>query len=338
MSDLEAVLDEPLVGYKYAGVIRIDSDVRFRATTFRGTYPRCYDVESWATCQQGGEHRVPAKHCTCGFYAMRDGATLAQRWTTYTKEPTWATLTVELTGRTIEHEHGWRAAHQTVIAAAWDDTCRKCEVDRAGGFVYPDVSMNLIFPACKGCAGSRWVSPSDLAGRLGTDVVLTEPLTPLTARGRARRNGESTLRRRWVIGSIVPAVALTVAAVASITSNRNDRTIGLEAAAGMQSLISIDDPISSSRRLDLVKDTLGPAVVILTDGVDASGMPARLVSAVALQANDGSGCNVVLTRSTTDTTQWTHMKAPAASLEECAQAATDMVKPIPVNTKGLLNG
>ena len=113
---LEPQPDGPLQGVKYGAVVSVDGVLRFESTTRRAQHSRCYDVESKAICQLGMDHVVPSWACTCGFYAMPDEEALAAAWGE-ARLSHWAVLRVEVSGRVIEHERGWRASRQVVIEA-----------------------------------------------------------------------------------------------------------------------------------------------------------------------------------------------------------------------------
>ena len=54
-------------------------------------------------------HDAPGADCSCGFYAVADDT---QLWRLGADEPELAVLDVELAGRVIEHDHGYRASDQ----------------------------------------------------------------------------------------------------------------------------------------------------------------------------------------------------------------------------------
>ena len=75
------------------------------------------------------KHEAPHAECTCGFHAVAD----KPGWT-YGGGAIHAILEVELFGRVIEHEHGYRAEKQRVLCAttrldaiAAHCTAKKCE-------------------------------------------------------------------------------------------------------------------------------------------------------------------------------------------------------------------
>ena len=73
-----------------------------------------YGVVAQATCPLD-DHDAPAADCSCGFYAVADDT---QLWRLGADEPELAVLDVELAGRVIEHDHGYRASDQRVTSRA----------------------------------------------------------------------------------------------------------------------------------------------------------------------------------------------------------------------------
>jgi hypothetical protein len=162
---------------KYASVVRDDEGVlRFQSTGVRPGHARCYDVESRAVCQAGREHRPPAWRCWCGFYATHDLPTLLDIWQREHVERSTVLLEVQLSGRVVEHRSGWRAARQVVLAALWNRRCAQCGED-ASGFTLPGRTGRPVVQVCAKCDPGA-VSPSTLAGHLGTEVGLREGTLP----------------------------------------------------------------------------------------------------------------------------------------------------------------
>lgn len=196
-ADVEVVPGGPLVGVKYAMVARDEEGaLRFRSTGCRPGHARCYDVEARAVCQTGREHRPPAWHCMCGFYATPDLDTLRKVWAQEQLDRSTVLLQVQLWGRVVEHRYGWRAANQTVLAAIWDERCRSCG-GQARGFVLPRRSGSPVTQSCTQCHADV-ASPSMVAGELGTEVRFGSGIVPANLwsqpHGRARRWGRALLR------------------------------------------------------------------------------------------------------------------------------------------------
>lgn len=104
-----------------------------------------YGVEEKAVCLRGYPHRVPTLECSCGFWALRSE-------TQVEPIPSWSAseyvfLEVELHGRVIVAELGFRAEHQrvlraTVSARMLEDTRYSEEVDVT---TFGDVSTRHLF-------------------------------------------------------------------------------------------------------------------------------------------------------------------------------------------------
>lgn len=76
----------------------------FRSLTTNFTFGK----QAIASCNKHYDHTAPDLNCTCGFYAVP-----ADKLTSYTFSDT-VTLLVELSGKIIEHEEGFRAQKQQV--------------------------------------------------------------------------------------------------------------------------------------------------------------------------------------------------------------------------------
>ena len=81
-----------------------------------------YGALAHATCALA-DHDAPDSDCSCGFYAVADES---QLWRLGADEPELAVLDVELAGRVIEHDHGFRASHQRVTHVRFHGVCVRC--------------------------------------------------------------------------------------------------------------------------------------------------------------------------------------------------------------------
>lgn len=81
-----------------------------------------YEVADHAECPLQ-DHEAPDASCTCGFYAVEHDEEL---WRLGGFEPELAVLDVDLAGRVIEHEHGFRASHQRVRRVTIGNVCVRC--------------------------------------------------------------------------------------------------------------------------------------------------------------------------------------------------------------------
>ncbi|MFP5252176.1 MAG: hypothetical protein ACLGH4_00075 [Actinomycetes bacterium] len=89
-----------------------------------------YEVEDVAVCVRGAAHEVPDLACACGFHAFtdRDEATalLARRFGFGGAVIARALLEVDLSGTVIEHDRGFRAGGQRVLAVRLLPWCADC--------------------------------------------------------------------------------------------------------------------------------------------------------------------------------------------------------------------
>ena len=115
--------DEPLRGVKAANIVPDRATGRF---TFSALYTHTpYGVEAHAACRGNPSHtrngRVPELSCSCGFYAYKKGTKFIVdevTWQMHTSlNPFTAILDVELAGRVIVCQYGYRAEYQRVMAA-----------------------------------------------------------------------------------------------------------------------------------------------------------------------------------------------------------------------------
>ena len=110
-----------------------------------------------ATCALD-DHDAPDADCSCGFYAVADDT---QLWRLGADEPELAVLDVELAGRVIEHDHGYRASHQRVDVRCASTACacgaasgpRRSRHRRFGGLV--PVVPPVRAPARRARGGGR---------------------------------------------------------------------------------------------------------------------------------------------------------------------------------------
>ena len=98
-----------------------------------------------ATCALA-DHDAPDADCSCGFYAVADDTHL---WRLGADEPELAVLDVELAGRVIEHDHGYRASHQRVTHVRFHGVCVRCG-KRAETFAHR--RFGSLVPSCRRCA------------------------------------------------------------------------------------------------------------------------------------------------------------------------------------------
>jgi hypothetical protein len=104
-----------------------------------------YGAIADAACPLRG-HPAPQADCSCGFYAVAPEGDL---WRLGADEPDLALLRVELAGRIIEHDHGYRASHQRAFEVRVHGACVRCG-SRAE--VLHRRRFGALVPACRKCA------------------------------------------------------------------------------------------------------------------------------------------------------------------------------------------
>lgn len=183
--------DEPIVGVKVARLVTRDG--RF---LFAPRYPRWqsqpYGTVADAVCESDRPHPAPATDCRCGFYAV---ATRDELWRLDPSTDA-VVLDVELAGAVIEHEFGWRAAHQAVLGIHLPRVCgkRRCGRDVSGAvpmrryeYALDATSWTSLRPVCRSCGGRRFISIADLAGAFGVEVTADSGPASETPRETRRR-------------------------------------------------------------------------------------------------------------------------------------------------------
>jgi hypothetical protein len=154
----------PIAARKLARLGIEHGEVVLRPAFFRQLGP-AYGVVAHATCPLE-DHEAPAADCSCGFYAVADDT---QLWRLGADEPELAVLDVELAGRVIEHDHGYRASDQRVQSVRFHGACVRCG---RGAEVFGQRRFGGLVPACRRCA-RRAVEPAAVADALGVPVDFT---------------------------------------------------------------------------------------------------------------------------------------------------------------------
>lgn len=201
----ERTSPDPIPGVKVAYPMIWADRVVFHALVF----PRAYGVEADASCAMGSfyqtaglEHGpVPRPGCTCGFYAWKpsharrarpERAIPGRRLTAGEARKrsdhsvrSMCVLDVELLGKVMVFERGYRAQRQRVMSVSMGTQCvlcgRRAKGFTAGTFIVGNKRATTIHPTCGCQMPVRW-SLSDLANMAGTEVKWRTP--PLTKRWR----------------------------------------------------------------------------------------------------------------------------------------------------------
>jgi hypothetical protein len=179
--------------FKLAQLVAVDGRVKFQGAGSRVLYEgddvaSCEkDKVGWGGFSFLGDHEVPDPRCTCGFYGVPHKH--AKEVMADYQSGTFCRLEVELFGRVIKHERGYRAQRQRVLSVA---VLRRCHtigpVQAQGGFTIwsgqggggevkcSNRAMGLrvdagnVVPSCGSHAPLGFAPLTDVAQMLGTEV------------------------------------------------------------------------------------------------------------------------------------------------------------------------
>jgi hypothetical protein len=190
----------PIVGKKFARLVIRSDRVAFLPAFFQAN-SGLYGAVATATCELGESHAAPDARCTCGFYAVDNDDDL---WRLGGGDPELVVLDVDLSGRLIEHEHGYRASNQRVRRVRVPRRCARC--GREAELLHRRL-FGAVVPSCKRCA-RRPLALEEASKTLEVPVEFSgEEATPATRTQRA------LLLLAQLIAPIIvlaAAVALTV--------------------------------------------------------------------------------------------------------------------------------
>jgi hypothetical protein len=155
-----------------------------------------YAVADRAMCPLQ-DHDAPAADCTCGFYAVEHDDEL---WRLGSYEPELAVLDVDLAGRVVEHEHGYRASDQRVRRVTVGNTCVRCG--------RPAVALRRhwfggLTPACERHA-RRPVALDTVSHALGVPVAFSTEDAVAAPRGK---------RLRFVLAQLVAPILILLVGI-----------------------------------------------------------------------------------------------------------------------------
>ena len=152
----------PITARKFARLVRRGDGIAFLPAFFQANSAP-YTAASHATCELGEPHAAPDTECTCGFYAVDNDDDL---WRLGGGDPELVVLDVELSGRVIEHEHGYRASDQRVRAVSIPRRCVRC--GREAELLHKRLFGSVV-PACPRCARNP-LTLEDASAALGVPV------------------------------------------------------------------------------------------------------------------------------------------------------------------------
>lgn len=157
----------PVTGYKWAYIVRHGDDWMFRGPG----QGHLYLADDEARCRHDPDTPPPHHDHPCGFNAHNEPITRSRPVNTV------VTLTVELSGRYIRHEHGWRASRQRVTRVELSDECMHCggAAETLTLTVTPHKGLEALVSACRlHTADEKEVSVDELAEALNCEVVWAE--------------------------------------------------------------------------------------------------------------------------------------------------------------------
>ena len=162
------------------------------------TQGRAYVVDDEAACPRA-RCESPGLDCVCGFYALKDRSEAEDLLASnYPLRTAWngALLTVELAGRVLQYERGYRAQYQRVLRVEIGPQCTRClrrgEIRRAtavggrpverrevvlggSGRLHEPAARVPLRPVCPDHTpegdDAVVLDLAELANRLGTEVV-----------------------------------------------------------------------------------------------------------------------------------------------------------------------
>lgn len=175
----ERVDDQPILAYKTALLLWQYGDESCGpglSSLFTGN---AYTASDHAECRVGhmgytiSAHATPSIGCTCGFYAVRD----REKIVSHAQEGA-VLLDVELFGRVIVFEHGYRAERQRIlrvgVAGCWYCNAASAHVATVAPTPWERAKSNALVPMCAEhlplAKANVAYSLSELAGRLGAPV------------------------------------------------------------------------------------------------------------------------------------------------------------------------
>lgn len=172
---------EPLRGYKLAKLIRVmeqpKNELVVNGTPCRGDEivfagavgnGMPYRVDDTAHCYKA-LHEAADPDCSCGFYAMKKPSRVHPML-----QGEDVILEVELFGRVICCESGYRAERQRVLSVTVARHCTFCGQEPAGVIAWRGTAFAApLFPVCErdsAASEDGLMALSEVAGRLGTEV------------------------------------------------------------------------------------------------------------------------------------------------------------------------
>lgn len=209
------LLASPIHAHKLCRLRMVGRRLRFAPLHRRPGGTGWYGPSARAECDLGGEHTSPDRACSCGFHAVADRSEL---WRLGWASLATPVLDVQLSGRVIEHTHGYRAEYQDVDRMEIAGRCARCGRDAT---VLGD-HRGWVAPNCARCAGRRRITVDLAAAMLDRPVEIAPP--------DDERAPATTVRVAGAI-QLVPSVVAAGAGVA-IAAATSDPVYGNVAGLG----------------------------------------------------------------------------------------------------------
>lgn len=192
----ETTSDVPLLGYKRVALNWAPGGAFWLGNNRERSFAGSVQLEANAVCLHQYEvylmtpperHDAPKLDCTCGFYAVRNPDDLSVGYGS-------VRLDVELSGRVIVHERGYRAQHQRVLRA------------HTPGCWFCGDESTVVWLAEVDEPKSHWESGRGLYdhGRTVTTTVKTTQVRPLCAAHQFKADGEVSVP----VAQVMRALAL----------------------------------------------------------------------------------------------------------------------------------
>lgn len=152
LEDAGVKKDGPFVGYKTIHLLPDNGRLRIKGAQ------SVYDVDAVAVCNKNLPHLAPHPNCHCGFWAYKTYKQTNFTYRGYVAE-------VQLFGRVIEAELGFRAERQRVTRITASPLCYECD-KQAIGFVCGTGAI----PSCADHAPFGVLTTQQVSAAIGVPV------------------------------------------------------------------------------------------------------------------------------------------------------------------------
>ena len=161
LEDAGVKKDGPFVGYKTIHLLPDNGRLRIKGAE------SVYDVDAVAVCNKNLPHLAPHPNCQCGFWAYKQKESSNPN---YTVDGRGYVAEVQLFGRVIEAELGFRAERQRVTRITASPLCYQCD-QQAIGFVCGTGAI----PSCADHAPFGVLTTQQVSAAIGVPVEFAVP-------------------------------------------------------------------------------------------------------------------------------------------------------------------